>query len=129
MRVKHQLVLTIANDTELKDKFFDTDPTLAQVIVDNYQRSHSGIMKVDAAAAENLPLGDVDAVKGFYIKADQDGTFKLNGGTEVFQLRRADATSGSAKVFMECDITQVELTAPAGADMNVIFACWGDPTT
>ena len=129
MRIKHKLVVNVGDDAALKDKLFSTDEDLAEVVIDNYQRQVSGKMYIQAAAVENVPLGDVDAAKGVFLKVDQDVTIKLNGGATVLQLRKAsELADATAKMFLEADITAVEVTAPAGADVNAVYCVWGDPS-
>jgi len=125
MRVRHTVIVRIGDDTEFKDKLFDTDETLAQTQSDGFQRAASTKVRVAQTVTESLPFGDVDAVKGFYLKVDQECVVRLNGSTDDIQLRKAGGAS-YAKLLMECDLSQLELEAPVDADVTGVFAVWGD---
>lgn len=128
MRIKHKVNVKIADDADMKDLLFSFDDTLSEVIIDGYTKQASGKFKILATENENLPLGDVEAVKGVYLKVSRDCILKLNGGTEEIQLRRAGALSTNiAKFFIEADITQINLTAPATEDLVGTYCVWGDP--
>ena len=127
MRVKHKVMLTVGDDAELKDKLFATDETLAEVVADGFTRVNSGRMHVDATETETVPRGDVTAIKGVFLKANQDCTVKLNGGVEPIALTRSSTlTAATAKLFMEAALTGVAVTAGATA-VDLVFCIWGDP--
>ena len=129
MRIKHKVRVQIAEDTAMKNLLFSADDSLSEVTIDAYVRCASGVIKVDMNTNEDLPLGDVGAVKGLYLRVDQEATVKLNGGTEILQLRKpSTSTSVYARLFFEGDITQVNITAPALADLNGVYCVWGATT-
>ena len=127
MRVKHTVIVQIGDDADMKDKLFYTDETLAQTQSDGFQRAASSKVHVVQAGTEQLPFGDVDAVKGFYLKVDTECIVRLNGNAEDIQLRKAGGAS-YAKLLMECDLSQLDLIAPADSAVNGVFVVWGDPT-
>lgn len=131
MRVSHKMIVKIGDDADYKDLLFSTDPTLAETVADGFLRQASGRLNVAAAATEDVPFGDVDAVKALYLKVDADCIVKLNGGVEEIQLRKHDTvtTGTSAKLFLEADLSQVEITAPADSAVNAVYCVWGDPST
>lgn len=125
MRVKHKVILQVAEDAALKNKLFDTDETLAEVIINTYARSCSGIMHVAALGTEAVPLGDVDAPKGLYLKADAACVININGSTDDIALVPGNTTAGAtAKLFIEATITSVSVTAVAA--LNLTYCLWGD---
>ena len=127
MRIKHKVNVKVASDTDMKNLLFAPDDVLSEVTIDAYARVASGLISIAQATNEDLPLGDVTAVKGVYFKVDQDVTIKLNGGTDIIQLRKASAGSTVyARFFIEADITQINITAPADADVTGVFCVWGD---
>lgn len=127
MRIKHKVNVRIADDADFKNFLFAPDDSLAEVVIDAYYRQVSGKFKIDLNTSEDLSLGDITAVKGIYIKVNKDCQVKLNGGTEIIQLRRpGSTTSDYAKLFLEADITQVNITAPTTEDMEGFYCAWGD---
>lgn len=127
MRVKTKVNVRIGVDADMKNLMFAPDDTLAEAIIDSYARCTAGIVAIPLNTSEDLPLGDVTAVKGVYLRVDQDVEVKLNGGSEVIQLRKASGTAPIyARLFLEADITQLNITAPADADVNGIYCVWGD---
>lgn len=126
MRVKHTVQLTVSEDTDQKQILFQRDATLAQVVIDNYERATSGLVSIAAAATENLPLGDVTNVKGLYLALSEEATVAINGSGDLIQMRKGGSAS-LAKLLIEADITEVAVTAPAAADLTGTFCVWGDP--
>lgn len=125
MRIKHKVTVRIAEDTLMKNLLFGPDDVLSEITVDDYVRQVSGLIAITAAGSEDLPLGDVTAVKGLYLRTDSDCVLKLNGGIETIQMRVP--TNGTyAKLFIEADITGVNITADAGGDLSGMFCAWGD---
>ena len=127
MRLKHSIIVQIGDDAEMKDLLFSTDATLAQVQIDGFQRANIAKVNVAAAGTESLPLGDVDVVKGFYLKVDQEAVVRLNGSSDDIQLRKG-ASASHAKLFMEIDLSAIEVDAPATSVTTGIFVVWGDPS-
>ena len=126
MRVRHKVILQVSEDANLKNLLFETDETLAEVTINGYARACSGMMNVAAAGTESVPIGDVDAPKGLYLKADAACTIKINGSADGIALVPGNTTVGStAKLFIEATITAVSVTAGVAA-LNLTFACWGD---
>lgn len=129
MRIRHKVNVSITEDTDGKNVLFGPDDSLAEVQIDTYERQTSGRLKILEGATENVPFGDVDAVKGIYLKVDNDCQVVLNGGVEVIQLRKVGTTSTTyAKLFMEADLTQVAIEAPADAVVTGTYCVWGDVT-
>ncbi len=129
MRVKHTLLLTVAEDAELKSLLFERDSNLDQVILDGFDRVASGLLQINGGITESLSFGDVAAVKGLYLRVDQDLTVvKINGSADPITLTKQTADS-FAKLFMEATLSAVTITAPAGLDVTGIYCVWGDPTT
>lgn len=127
MRIKHKVNVRIANDTDMYNLLFGPDDIRSEVTIDSYTRMSSGLIKVAMNTNENLPLGDVTAVKGIFLQVNQEAVIKLNGGTETIQMRKP-STSASvyARLFLEGDISQVNIAAPALADLEGIYCVWGD---
>lgn len=129
MRIRHKVTVHISDDASGKENLFGPfDDSVVEVVIDNYERQTSGKLKILAGATESLSFGDVDLVKGIFLKVNQDATVKLNGGVEVIQLRRAGTgANDQAKLFLEADLSSIEVTAPAGGDVHGVYSVWGDP--
>src|SRR3990167_25037 len=112
MRIKHKIIISITDDTEGKDKLFDLDEELAEIDTEAFAKCVSGRFEIAASSNENLSFGDVSDVRAVYVKADNDFNVKFNGGTEVFNIKRA-STSHPAKMFLEIDTTAVNLVNPS----------------
>jgi hypothetical protein len=109
----------------MKDALFAPDDTLSEITIDSFLRQSSSKFTIAATTNEDLPLGDVTAIKGMYLQVDADCIVKLNGGTQEIQLRAQGTTSPSAKLCIEADINQVNVTAAAAA-LNGTICVWGD---
>lgn len=127
MRIRHKVNVRIGVDTDMKNLMFAPDDDLAEAIIDSYTKCGSGILQIVKNTDEDVPLGDVDAVKGVFLRVDQDVVVTLNGGVETIQLRKAGGTGSQyARLFLEADINQINIAAPADADVNGIYCVWGD---
>lgn len=127
MRIKHKVNVRIADDADFKNFLFAPDDALSEVIIDAYYRQSSGKFKIALNTNEDISLGDITSVKGIYIRVNKDAVVKLNGGTEEIQLRRSGSTTSDyAKLFLEADITAVNISAPVTEDLEGMFCAWGD---
>ena len=126
MRIKHKVRVQIADDANMKNLLFSKDDDLSEKTVDGYVRQVSGKFTVPMNTNEDLSLGDITAVKGLYIEADQDIQIKLNGSSDAIQLRKAPDTSSTTQFFIEADISQVNVIAPVTVDANGTYCFWGD---
>jgi hypothetical protein len=115
----------ISDDASGKENLFGPfDDSVVGVVIDSYERQASGKLKIPAGTTEPVSFGDVDQVRGIFLKVDQDAMVRLNGSGDTIQLRRAGAT---AKLFLEADLSSLEVAAPAGGDVQGIYSVWGDP--
>jgi len=126
MRIKHKVNVLIADDTSMKDMLFGFDDELAEVITDAYGRMASGIMNIDAADTESMPTGDVDAIKGVYLKMDTEVKLDINGLGDIQVRKVAIPTSTYAKFFFEGDITSISIENPGTSAARIIWCVWGD---
>lgn len=126
MRIKHKVNVQISEDTEGKNKLFCPDDDLSEVVLDGYETQWAGPFKVAGGTTEALSLGDVSAPKGCFLRVDNDCQVSLNGGAAI-QLRKGSTLAGStARLFLEADISSVQITAPGGTDVRGVFCVWGD---
>ena len=126
MRIKHKIRVHIADDTDMKNLRFAPDDSLSEVQIDTYTKQTNGDFTVSAATKEELALGDITAAKGLYLEVNKDAKVYLNGDATPIQLRRGNSTTTSkAKLFVEADISKVEVEA--GTDeVTGLYAVWGD---
>lgn len=127
MRIKHKVNVRVGYDTDMNNLLFGPSDELSEVIIDAYSRVTSGLVRIAEDTTEDLPLGDVETVKGIYLKVNQDVQIVLNDGTDVIQLRKPTAsTSVYARLFLEADITKVTITAPETLVVEGVYCVWGD---
>ena len=105
MRIKHTVNPRIAEDADMENLLFGLNDVLAEITVDAYVRVISGKASVAESANEDLSLGDITAVKGFFLIADAECIIKLNGSSDEIQLRigGTGTTNAKAKFFIEAD--------------------------
>ena len=129
MRIEHLIHVQIHEDTDKKDGLWTPDKTLGTEVITNMQRMTSGKFSIaNGGAYEALQLGDITDVKAFYIEADADFNMKLNGGSEILNIERADTTTGrKARFFMEGNISAVTIANPASSGtLTGRFVVYGD---
>ena len=130
MRIKHKSNLVVSVDTAGKDKLYAPDDALAEVVLDGFQEVASGTANLLAAAPLTLPMAGLTDARGVFIKASGDFSLVINGGAPLSVQRGHTAAAGvratSARVFLECGVTSVVVTAGASA-ITVTWALWGDP--
>ena len=128
MTLKHKIRIRIAKDSDLKFLRHQDPDNESEVSTTTYTKSAKGDFTVEAAAAdEALSTGDITAVKGMYLEVDQEVGLKLNGSSDILQLRIANSTTGAkAKFFFEGDVSAVLVVAHATAEANGYVIFWGD---
>lgn len=127
MRIRHKVNVRIADDVDMKNLLFGFDDTLAEVVIDTYEKQAGGKFKVEAGETETLSKGDVDAPKGVFIKCNADAQVSINGSTDLIQLRKAGTTSTDyARLFIEGEISSVAITAPLDIEAIGVYCFWGD---
>lgn len=129
MRVKHTVLMQLARDIEMRRLFYSDDSQLAQQVIDGYDKQAQGHIAIAATATESLTFGDVDAVKGLYLELNQNAKVRINGSaTDIVLAKPPSASADVAKLFLEADITAVEIENPTTEPMTGIYVVWGDPT-
>lgn len=125
MRISHKIILVVSEDSAAKQILFGIDATLAENIVTSYLHQNSGTIKIAASATEQVPFGDVDSVKGCYLRFDKDVKIKLNGSADEIQIRKS-GTGDVAKFFIEADLTQIDIIGDGTDVTNGVYCVWGD---
>ena len=129
IRLVHNIIVQIFRDPEGKRALFSEDEELGKKIITDFEQSNSGNVSIGATSTDTLKFGDVDAVKGLFLEVDQDVDVKLNGGSEILPMRLPNTEAGAtAKLFVEADISAVEITVPGATAMTGVYVAWGDPT-
>ena len=128
MRIKHSILLAVADDADMKDQLFGPiDEILGQTVIDGYTNQVSGKIKVLPTITKAIPLGDIAAVRGIYLEVNQDCQIKINGGSAI-DIKRGNSTTGAlAKFFLEASLTQIQIVAGA-TEVWGTFCVWGDPS-
>lgn len=129
MRVKHTINPVITDDAEGKDILFGLDEDKAEVVVDGMQRYVAGRFEIPASGNENLTFGDVTDLRFIFVKADGDFNIRMNGGVEVFAVRRAStATGATARFGGEFQLTALNVANPSAlVVLRGIWSGYGDP--
>lgn len=130
IRVKHIIAVQTSTDTDQTRKMFYLDPDNESVISDSVQKQASGNLEVAIGASETLSFGDVTDVRGLYLEVAGDCRVRLNGAPDNIEMKIVkDATPSKAKLFVEADLSQVEVDNTQGTvALTGIFCVWGDPT-
>lgn len=129
MRVKHTVLMQLARDTEMRRLFYSDDSQLSQQVIDGFEKHAQGHIAIAAAATESLSFGDVAAVKGLYLEVDQNAKVRINGSaTDIVLAKPPSASADAAKLFLEADVTAVEIENPTTEPLTGIYIVWGDPT-
>lgn len=126
MKIVHELLLHISQDAaQLQSHFLRSSPA-SRVTIETYAKHTSGDFSVADAASETLTLGNVESpAKGLYLEVAADCAVYLNGSGDAIQMRKA-ANAAYAKLFLECDITSVQITADQGSDVSGTYVVWGE---
>lgn len=127
--------IEIYESAQQKSIRFKRDEAKTKRNVDAFERENSGDLNIAGGAAEDLPFGDVDNVKGVHIQFEfsaaatvAGANIILNGGADSLPVRPA-AGQTVADFWFEGDLTQVNITnADATEALKGVFAVWGDPT-
>lgn len=126
MRVQHKIILQIGQDTGFLRKLFYVEDNGGTTVIDEYLRQANSQFNIAATQTEAMSLGDVDSIKGIYIESDTEVKVYLNGSTDAIQLRKGPASS-YAKLFIECDITQLSIENPDPTNPATgAYVVWGD---
>lgn len=124
MRIVHQLIMTIADDTLLKDVLFSRETDRSKVTIDTYTQSIAHGFTVPDTETLALTLGDLPSpAKGLYLEVDADCDVKLSGSTDPIQLRIASGGS-KAKLFLEANVTSVTVEANQSSAVTGTYAAW-----
>jgi hypothetical protein len=135
MEVRPKVNVRVFDDTAAKEVLFGPSDAAAERSLGSYREFSAGKLEKAADATYfDLPLGAVAAVKGFILKSDKDLDVKLNGGSQVIQLRLPLRTGTVAEptpsdflvLYMDAVITQIQVDAPTDPAL-VTFCLWGDP--
>lgn len=130
LRMKHRVWVNTSRNTDMSDLVYGPAEADRLVQHDAFDQWGGGSIKIAASGNEDLSLIDVENVKGIYLEVAGDAQVKLNGSSDVIQLRRYSAeTNVVAKLFLEGDITQVNITETGGTDALVgHYHIWGSAT-
>jgi len=124
IRVKHIVQLQLSEDTDGTKRLFWRDTTPSTVVIDTFSKSINQVISVAVSSTDTLSLGDLTSVKGMYLEVSADAKLRLNGSSNSIDLR---AQNGTAKFFIESDITQVELeNESADTVLTGVYVMWGD---
>lgn len=130
IRVKHKVWVNTARDTGMTDLVYGPAETARITQTDTFDQWGGGSFDIPVSDNEDLDLGDVASVKGIYLEVGADVQIKLNGSSDLIQLRRANSIAGQvARFFIEADISQVNVVNPSATEAaSGHFHIWGSST-
>jgi hypothetical protein len=133
VRIKHKVNVQAWEEVEQKNVLFAPNDARAEITIDNMEHISSGVLTIEDDSDMDVPLPDIQTVRGIFLKADQDVIVTINGG-DPQQLRRPSEGTEDAPTychfFLEGDITSVNVEKPAttpAADSHVRWVVWGNP--
>jgi len=124
MRVKQTINVRVAEDADMEDILFGKVDNLAVITHDEYTQVASGTINITQNTNEDLPLGDIDNIRAYWISVDQACELKFNGGTEIRYLVKS--TAGNAIAFANETVTAINIAAPVDEDVTGTYCLWGD---
>jgi hypothetical protein len=133
MKLLRVLRLLWSYDSDAEMKAVDLNDGLEQSLEDD-AIAVEGVglspMKLAASAVDvAVSLGPVTTAKRLFILSDQAITVKLNGSDDALALVPAVAGSADkedwAVFYIEADVTEIQLSNPASAIANVLYALAG----
>lgn len=130
MHLRYKVRPQLYETTDRNDTLFYKDDTASERVVNSFTRAvgQSGV-SVAQGASENLSLGDLTDARGCYVEVSHDCVLRINGSTDDISLKVCgdSASDQTARIFLECTITQLTIEAPADQVITVKYAVWGDP--
>lgn len=126
MRIKHAIVIKISDDAAGKDVLFETDSTLAESTIDSYAHSVSGRLTIPLNTTLAMSFDSLTAVRGIYLKVNQNCSVSINGGTAIVMALADALTTTRAKLFFEGVITSVSVISPVLLPVEVSYCFYGD---
>lgn len=126
MRIVHELLLHITQDNAQLQTHFQRAQTASRITIDTYTKHTSGDFSVADTETEQLTIGNVASpAKGLYLETNADCDVTINGTLGPIQMRKATNAS-FAKLFLECDITSIEVEASQGSAVQGTYVVWGE---
>lgn len=127
MRLTLQGLVQASEDSSGKKRLFFPDADQEKIIHDGFVKCFSGLFTVVAGGQENLSLGDIADVRGFFIRAAGDFDMKADGGT-TRKIRKGSSTATSTRVLAEEQVASLTILAPDGnTAVSGTYCVWGDP--
>ena len=127
IRVRHTVAARTSRDTDFKKAMWDPEVELAEVVLDTFEKQANSNLSVPATTKEELSFGDVEAVKGIYLELLAAGKVYINSSLDAIEMTPG-ATGQPAKLFLEANISKVEVENEAATALEGVYLVWGDPT-
>jgi hypothetical protein len=128
LRIKHKVWVNTSRNTAMTDLVYGPTEVERLVQTDAFDQWGGGSFSVGASLNEDLDLGDITNVKGIYFQCDSDVRIKINGSSDLIQLRKP-SNGSNAKFFIEADITQINVDNDSATDpVSGHFHIWGSST-
>jgi len=128
LRQKHKVWVNTSRNTGMTDLVYGPGETDRLVEHDSFDQWDGSKIDLAESANVDLNLQGIINCKGIYIQMNGDAKVTINGSDTPLQLRRYGSTTGVVcKLFVEADITSVNVENPSGsgAAMAGHFHAWG----
>lgn len=128
IRVDKTANLYVTRDTaQTRVIFGQASAATNRQVLDTFDHAVAGTLNIAASQTESLPLGDVDDVRGVYVRLSGSFNVVFNGGSDTLSFVQV----GTDEVSMLLDVsaTSVSISNPSGTTgLTGEFCVWGDPT-
>lgn len=125
MRIRHTVDVHITADAGTTSNLFGPDAVYNKRVIDDMAQHFAGQQAIPGASTEVLSLGDLDDVRGLYLRASGDCLVTLNGGDPIALRRGSSEASATAKLFLEGEITSISVENEGTTALSCVYVIWG----
>lgn len=127
LRLVHELILKLSEDEAGKRVLFERQASDSKVTFDKWFRHNSSTFTVADTTQLSLSLGDITSpARGAYLEVDANCDIRLNGSVDPLQVRRQADETAPSKIFLNANISAIEVDASQAVEVNGIYVVWGD---
>jgi hypothetical protein len=132
MRVRTKANVIISDGADNLDCIFGPDDSTAEAQLNGFLESASGRERILNAASFTVPVANVTDARGFYIRSTGAFTLVINnhtGGPFTIQPGVEGPTVSDLATYARCmmEMALTDLVIVASADIDLIWAVWGNP--
>lgn len=125
MRIRHTVDVHVTADAGTTSSLFGPDSVYNKAVLDTMTEVASGTQMISGGDAETISLGDVADARGLYLRVNAPCQVTINDG-DPLPLRPGSVAAGSwAKLFVECDVTSLEVENTGTTELTCVYVIWG----